>query len=143
MSKILVVDDQEEGRYLLEHLLKINGFEVISASNGREALAMAHAERPLMIISDILMPEMDGFSLCRAVKSDEALRSVPFVFYSATYTTPEDEELALSLGAARFIRRPQEPTAFIAEIREVISETAPPPPHVAQVSAPSSPKSGR
>ena len=124
MNKILVVDDQEEGRYLLEHLLKVNGFEVVSASNGREALAMVHAERPLIIISDILMPEMDGFTLCRAVKSDEALRSIPFVFYSATYTTSEDEKLALSLGAARFIRRPQEPAAFIAEIREVVSEAA-------------------
>lgn len=117
MSRVLVVDDEAQNRYLLEVLLGGEGFEVESVSNGREALEAARRRPPDLVVSDILMPEMDGFLLCREMKADAALRRIPFVFYTATYTEPEDERLALEAGADLFIRKPAEPDAFLAEIR--------------------------
>jgi DNA-binding response OmpR family regulator len=68
------------------------------------------------------MPGLDGFSLCRQWKSDDRLKDIPFIFYTATYTDLKDEELSLSLGAARFIRKPEEPSKFISIIQEVLDE---------------------
>ena len=90
------------------------------ASNGIEALEIARKNPPEMIISDILMPGMDGFSLCRAWKSDDQLKNIPFIYYTATYTDPKDEKFAMSLGAERFIVKPMEPDIFLAIINEII-----------------------
>ena len=122
MNKILIVDDQKQNLYLLKTLLAGNGYQVLEATNGAEALQLAKANPPDVIISDILMPVMDGFSLCQAWKHDEGLKNIPFVFYTATYTDPKDEELALSLGAARFIVKPVEIEEFISILKQVIAE---------------------
>ena len=120
--KILIVDDLEENLYLLEVLLKGNGYKVIPAKNGVEALSKLRKESIDIIISDILMPRMDGFQLCRECKKDESLKKIPFIFYTATYTDKEDEKFALSLGAERFIIKPQEPEIFLKILKEVIEE---------------------
>ncbi len=120
--KILIVDDKEENTYLLEALFSGNGYETISAKNGAEALKLALKNKPELIISDILMPVMDGFTLCRELKKDINLCNIPFVFYTATYTSDKDEEFALSLGADKFILKPQDPDAFIKMIEEVLEE---------------------
>ena len=121
---ILIVDDNQANRYLLETLLPASGYRVRSASDGTEALERL-SEQPFdLVVSDILMPRMDGFQLCRAVKGDGRYRQIPFVFYTATYTDPRDEAFALSLGAARFIIKPQEPEIFIGILREVITQRA-------------------
>lgn len=117
--KILIVDDKVENSYLLETLLRGSGYETITAKNGSEALSLALENPPDMIISDILMPVMDGFAFCIECKKDKSLRSVPFVFYTATYTSIKDEEFALSLGADKFILKPQDPDIFIKLIEEV------------------------
>ncbi len=106
--RILVIDDEENARVYLSDLLEAQGFAVMSATNGREGYEAAKVSTPDLIISDIMMPEMDGFELCRSVKNDETLRSVPFVFHSATYTEAEDQRLAMKLGASRFIVKPRE-----------------------------------
>jgi len=108
----------------MEVLLKGNGFEFRSAGNGAEALASARNNPPDLIISDILMPVMDGFTLCREWRADEHLRQIPFIFYTATYIEKKDEELGLSLGADRFIIKPQEPENLIAIIREVLDNSS-------------------
>jgi CheY-like chemotaxis protein len=117
--KILSVDDKDENLYMLEALLRGHGHEVDSASNGREALRLAERGRYDVIVSDILMPRMDGFQLCRELQKDEQLRRIPFIFYTATYTDPKDAAFALSLGAARFLTKPLEPEKFIEVIAEV------------------------
>ncbi len=118
--KILIVDDKEENRYLLETLLKGSGYEVACACNGAEALETLHAEVCDMIISDILMPIMDGFQFCREVKEIKELQDIPFVFYTAAYTDEKDEEFALRSGADRFIRKPIAPEEFIESIQDII-----------------------
>jgi len=122
MLKILIVDDEQQNRYMLETLLRGNGYKVVLATNGAEALEIARRDPPDIIIADILMPVMDGFTLCREWKADAQLSNIPFIFYTATYTEPEDEELALSLGAERFIVKPMEPDEFVKILREVIAE---------------------
>ena len=134
--KILSVDDKVENLYLLESMLKGAGcgYEVVSAHNGVEALQKLEQEKFDLIISDILMPQMDGFELCHQVKQRDDLRHIPFIFYTATYTEKKDEELGLRLGASRFIIKPVEPENFLAMLREVIQEyeagrlASPPPP---------------
>jgi signal transduction histidine kinase/DNA-binding response OmpR family regulator len=122
MAKILIVDDNEQNLYMLQFLLQRNGYQIVTARNGQEALEKARAERPDVLITDILMPVMDGFSLCRQWQADDELQEVPFIFYTATYTDPQDEALALSLGADRFIVKPVEPDVFVEMLEEVIRE---------------------
>lgn len=121
MKRALIADDHPENLYFLEVLLKAHGFEVDSAENGARALELARTNRPDLIISDILMPVMDGYALCKALKSDPDLREIPLIFYTATFTTAKDEELALSLGADRFVIKPQEPDALIEIINQVLA----------------------
>lgn len=120
--EILIVDDKPENLYLLESLLKGSGFETISAKNGAEALGLAKKYIPDIIISDILMPVMDGYTFCSECKKDEQLKNIPFIFYTATYTNPKDEEFALNLGADKFILKPQDPDIFIDLVKSCIAE---------------------
>ncbi len=122
--KILAVDDKDDARYLLRALLTGQGHAVEEAANGREALAQLRADRFDLIISDILMPVMDGFQLCRAVRNDDQLKSVPFVFYTATYTQDSDAKLAMQLGADDFIIKPAEPQALLSRIQAVIAKAS-------------------
>lgn len=124
MTRILIVDDKEENLYYLEALLKGHGFEVDAARHGAEALVKARQVCPDVVISDLLMPVMDGYTLLRHWKSDERLKRAPFIVYTATYTEEEDERLALSLGADAFILKPAEPEDFIDRLRQVQSEIA-------------------
>lgn len=117
---VLIVDDNEENLYMLRALLQGHGYRVEEARNGEEALAKAKSSPPDLVITDILMPVMDGFTLCREWKKDETLRKRPFVFYTATYTDSKDEEFALSLGADRFIVKPADPGDFMCSIEEVL-----------------------
>ncbi len=136
MSTILIVDDLEPNRYLLHAMLTGSGHAVMEASNGAQALELAHRSELDLIISDVLMPQMDGFALCRACKHDEKLRTIPFVFYTAAYTDPRDQTLGLQLGAARFIVKPIEGKVFLNIVGEVLATYAagklaaanPPPP---------------
>jgi len=123
MTTILIADDIPANLYLLESILKGNGFVVVSAKNGAEALAAAKKAPPDLIVTDILMPVMDGFELCRQWKADERLKTIPFIIYTATYTDSKDERFALRLGADRFIVKPRKPDLLVKEIREVLEES--------------------
>lgn len=124
MTCILIVDDKQDNLYYLETLLTSSGYTVKTALNGIEALSEARQNPPQLIISDLLMPNMDGYTLLREWKADASLNTIPFIVYTATYTEPEDKNLALNLGADAFILKPSEPTEFIAIVREVLSNQA-------------------
>lgn len=120
--KILIVDDNADDRILLERALIAQGYFVSSASNGARALEYALDSLPDLIISDIMMPELDGFALCRRVKTDDRLRQVAFVFYTATYVEEKDEQLALSLGASMFLVKPMEIGDFLDAIKGIVNQ---------------------
>jgi signal transduction histidine kinase/DNA-binding response OmpR family regulator len=132
MKRILVVDDKEENVYYLQVLLTGHGYEVDVARHGAEALIKARQSPPDLVVSDLLMPVMDGYTLLRLWRSDARLKKIPFLVYTATYTEPEDERLALSLGADAFILKPAEPEDFLARIRQMetrdgVRQGSPPP----------------
>jgi two-component system cell cycle sensor histidine kinase/response regulator CckA len=115
--KILIVDDNANNRKLLRLIFERHGFHSIAeAGDGQEGIETARSIRPHMIVSDILMPRMDGFKFLWAVKMDEHLSDTPFVFHSAVYTGLKDQELAFRLGAEGFITRPKEPDEFWREM---------------------------
>ena len=120
-ERILVVDDIAENRYLLVALLSGHGYEVETAADGAEALAVARARPPALVVTDVLMPVMDGFELCRRWKGDPELARIPFLVYTATYTDPRDEELALQLGADRFLLKPQKVEVLLSVVRELLA----------------------
>jgi serine phosphatase RsbU (regulator of sigma subunit) len=117
---ILIVDDNANDRKILRYTLEHHGCEVTEAQDGQEGLEQARALKPDLILSDALMPRMDGFEFLRMVKMDHELRSVPFVFHSAVYTGLKDKELALSLGAETFIGKPMEPAAIWEELAAIL-----------------------
>lgn len=123
MRHALIVDDHEENRYLLRSLLGANGFEVSEAENGAVALEQARRRPPDLIISDLLMPTMDGYTLLREWKADRQLGAIPFIVYTATYTQSEDERLARDLGADAFLIKPTEPEVFLRRLEAVLDQT--------------------
>ena len=120
--RILSVDENAGNLYLVETMARTRGHEVVSACNGLEALEQLAAQSFDLIVSDVPMPAMDGFQLCRRVKADERLKHIPFVFYTATYTARQDEEHGLALSASRFIVKPVEPEEFLAVLEQVMHE---------------------
>lgn len=123
IQKILIVDDSYENRYYLQFILEQNGYQTISVENGQEALEILKTEKIDAIITDILMPIMDGFKLCRVVKKDPKIAHIPFIFYTASYNEAQNKELSLSLGADEFITKPIEPEDFLAIIRRLVKST--------------------
>ena len=119
---LLVVEDIPNVRELLEVTLRFQGYEVVSATNGQEALEMLETLEPALIITDILMPKLDGFALMQELRSNVATQKIPVIFLSATYVTPEDRAFALSLGASRFIEKPIDTEDFLLTIAELLSQ---------------------
>ena len=119
--KILIAEDDENSRLMLCAALEARGHSVQTAANGRQALELALGQPPELIVSDILMPELDGYGLCRAVRGHPQLAATPFVFYTATFTDRRDEELAYQLGADLFLVKPCEIEKLILELETAAS----------------------
>ncbi len=127
---ILVVEDVPNILELLAVTLRFKGYPVVTASNGQEALERIAQQRPALVITDILMPKMDGFALAHRLRSEPKTGQIPLIFLSATYVTPEDKAFALSLGAIRFLEKPVDTEEFLLSIAEVLTQglpTMPPP----------------
>jgi CheY-like chemotaxis protein len=122
---ILVVEDVPNVLELLEVTLRFKGYPVVTARNGQEALDAITGERPAIIITDILMPKMDGYTLAHTLRKDPRTRQIPIIFLSATYVTAEDKKFALSLGAVRFMEKPVDTDDFLLSIAEILTTGAP------------------
>ncbi|MFK5952816.1 MAG: response regulator [Desulfobacterium sp.] len=125
MKSILIVDDIKVNLKILEVLLTRNGYNTTSAISGKDALSLLQIKPIDLIISDILMPEMDGFQFCRLCKLDENLQHIPFVFYSSTHTEAKARKLARKVGAQAFIIKPADPAMLLKTINEILDSNDP------------------
>ncbi len=119
---ILVIEDLPNILELLEVTLRFKGYHVVTARNGQEAMEYIAKEQPALVITDVLMPKMDGFSLAYKLRTNPQTSRIPIIFLSATYVTPEDKEFALSLGAVRFLEKPVDTEEFLLTVAEVLTE---------------------
>lgn len=122
---VLIVDDIPDILKLLDATLKFKGYRVVTARNGEEALEIIQNERPALVIADILMPKMDGFSLLHRVRLDPEIRDLPVIFLSATYVAEEDKEFAHAIGVTRFVEKPVDWEKFLPIISEILTKGAP------------------
>ncbi len=120
LPQVLIADADAENRDLLKIVLQANSFRVTLAADGMEALAAARSDPPNIIVSDVPMPNMDGFALCRAWMLDAGLKRIPFIFYCGHHVRPDEEQFARTLGAARYLTKPLQAELFLRELRAVL-----------------------
>ena len=116
---ILVVEDEASMVTLIRYNLESEGYKINSAKNGREAIEFCRTNRPDLIISDIGMPEMDGFELREKVLNDENLRTIPFIFLTAK-TKSEDQLKGVQLGVNHFLTKPFEPELLLMTVADIL-----------------------
>src|SRR5579872_7091157 len=121
MAKILVVDDEEHIVMILRDSLEFSGFQVNTAYNGVEALQSVEKEKPDLMVLDIGMPKMDGWEVCRRMKSSETTKDVPIIILTA-YAQASDRKKGLDLGADRFITKPCDPIYLVEEINTLLAQ---------------------
>ena len=122
MGSILVVDDNRPNREALASLLEVAGYEVARASGAQQALAQARAAPPDLVISDVLMPGMDGYVLARELRADPATSAVPVIFYTAYFAGQDAQQLAQAHGVARVLVKPSDNDVILRAVREVLDE---------------------
>ena len=119
---ILVVEDVPNILELLDVTLRFKGYPVVTARNGEEALQTVSQDKPALVITDIMMPKMDGYTLAFNLRRNPETSSIPIIFLSATYVTPEDKDFAMSLGAVRFMEKPVDTEDFLLTVAEVLTD---------------------
>ncbi|NNE31923.1 MAG: response regulator, partial [Winogradskyella sp.] len=122
MQTVLIVDDIYENLYLLKVILEEAGYNVIEAKDGKEGLTKLGKHAVDAIVSDILMPVMDGYMFCQTCKKMEEFRDIPFLFYTSTYTEKLDEDFAIKLGADHFLRKPQDQEKIPGLIEKLLAK---------------------
>ncbi len=118
---ILIADDHPINLKLLRAQLEAEGHSVLEATNGAEALALLDRREVDVIVSDILMPVMDGYRLCYEVRNRDRLRNLPFIVYTSSYVSPSDEKLSFDLGADKYLRKPAPAEEMVRAISEALS----------------------
>ena len=117
--KILVVDDEPKNIRVLQIQLKANGYTVLTATSGQEALEQVKADVPDLILLDIMMPKMDGFEVCRRIRGDESTQFIPVVMVTAL-SDKEDRIKAIEVGADDFISKPFDSHEALARVRSLV-----------------------
>ncbi len=117
MATILVVDDRPSNRTFLTKLLGRGGHRLLEAGDGARALEQVRNERPDLVITDILMPTMDGYEFVRHVRSDPSISSTPIIFYTATYSAPQAKALADSCGVSSVLTKPCDLQEILAAVK--------------------------
>jgi len=119
MKKLLLVEDNEQNRYLMQFMLEQSGYEVITADSGSRAIVMAAEDRPDLILMDIQLPDMDGLEVTRRIRSSEAGGKVPIVAVTS-FAMAGDRERALAEGCDGYIEKPINPETFLEEIARFV-----------------------
>jgi two-component system, cell cycle response regulator DivK len=115
-DKLLIIEDNEQNLYLMRFLLERSGFTILGAETGRQGIEMALSCRPLAILLDIQLPEMDGYAVAAELKRHRQLDNVPIIAVTS-YAMVGDRENILAAGATGYIEKPIDPETFVAEIK--------------------------
>ncbi|HSQ28025.1 MAG TPA: response regulator [Anaerolineales bacterium] len=121
IGPILVVEDVPNILELLEVTLRFKGYPVLTAKNGEEAMQLVNQERPALIITDLMMPKLDGFAMVQNLRSNPLTRWIPIIVLSATYVTPEDKAFVMKMGVARFLEKPVDTEKFLFTVQEILT----------------------
>ena len=119
MAKILIADDEKDIRELITFTLKFAGYDVVSYSNGEEALIAAPLEMPDLILMDVRMPRMTGYEACQKMKEDDRIKHIPVVFLSAKGQEAEIQT-GLNVGATEYLLKPFAPDELIGRVKELL-----------------------
>ncbi len=117
--KILLVDDQESVQKLLDAILKVRNYDVVYASNGLDAIEIAFSVKPDLVLLDVMMPGMDGFKVCQALKGNSATKEIPVVFLTAR-GDDSDREMGERVGASGFVKKPFRSAELLGIISSLI-----------------------
>jgi DNA-binding response OmpR family regulator len=118
-KKILVVDDEPDVASLLTLLLKSQGYNVVSAGDGQEALEKARSEQPDLILLDVMLPKMDGYKVARMLKFDENFSSIPIIMLTAK-VQEKDKQIGMEMGADDYVTKPFDTAALLAKVKAVL-----------------------
>jgi CheY-like chemotaxis protein len=119
LMNLLIVDDVATNRKLLRIRLEAEGHTALEAADGVEALQILARETVDGVVSDILMPNMDGFSLCHEIRKSERLHALPFIIYTGTYTSPGDRKLGETVGADKYLTKPAPAEIVLRALQEI------------------------
>ncbi|MDD5691834.1 MAG: response regulator [Candidatus Omnitrophica bacterium] len=120
-KKILVIDDESDLVEMLSIRLEANNYRVIAASDGQEGLDKARAESPDLIILDLMLPKLDGYQVCRMLKSDEKYKQIPIVIFTAR-AQESDVKAGMDAGADAYITKPFDPAILLGKVSQLLEE---------------------
>jgi two-component system alkaline phosphatase synthesis response regulator PhoP len=122
-GKILVVDDEIYIVHILDFSLGMEGYQVITALDGEQALEKARAEHPDLIVLDIMMPKLDGYETCKVLKSDEHTKNIPVILLSAKGRNV-DQKVGFEVGADDYITKPFSPRKLVERINAILGQSS-------------------
>lgn len=120
-KRILLIDDEKDLAGVVTLRLETAGYEVVVAYDGQEGIQKARKEKPDLIISDLMLPKIDGYKICRMLKFDEKYRNIPIILFTAK-AQEEDIKLGKEVGADAYIAKPFEPQVLLDKIKELLKE---------------------
>lgn len=118
--KVLVVDDDPYILMSLEFLMKKSGYEVLIARNGSEALEHIRTDHPHLVLLDIMMPDVDGYEICKTIKTTASLKDIKVIFLSAK-TTDDAIQKGLALGAEKYVTKPFSTKQLVADVKALLA----------------------
>lgn len=119
-KKILITEDSPTVLEILKSVLEEEGYEVIAATDGQQALNLAKTDKPDLIVLDLMLPKIDGYKVCRMLKFDEKYKNIPIIMLTAR-TKESDENLGKEVGADAYIRKPFQPEVIIDQITKLLN----------------------
>ncbi|MBU1147689.1 MAG: response regulator [Candidatus Omnitrophica bacterium] len=118
-KKILIVDDEDDIRKMIKFRLEAVGYDVTEAADGQEGLDKARADKPDLLILDLMLPKIDGYKVCRMLKFDEKHKHIPILMFTAR-GQEKDKLIGKEMGADAYVTKPFEPKVLVDKIQELL-----------------------
>lgn len=127
VTTLLVVDDEPEINKLVARIFEKRGYRVLSAGDGSEALQLVSADRPDLILLDLNLPKLDGWEVCRRLKSDPATAKIPIIMLTAAHASVDDAQIGIGLGADEYVAKPFVKAVLMHNVERLLGRASPKP----------------